>query len=285
MEWQRDEPHMSVEPQLKHEDPELLEAELRAIEGRDFQLWSLVGVIALITATGFLALLVPHVFWRVRGMVLIEQNAPALFFGLLVLFLLATIYMVQQRMRLTRTRRELTVRLLQAERVARLDELTGLFNRRALADLLGREMARAQRTGTRLSLVMVDIDGFRALENRFGHVVAERILLDVAHMLKRNFRAADILVRHGEDDFLAILPETDRREAHIAVDRLPTAVARWNQRNQEFGCQLSLSAGIAQFIPDASTAESLVEAADAEICSHRSASKPQPQLPEQLPVK
>ena len=273
---------MTAEPQLKHEDPQLLEAELRAIEGRDLQLWSLVGIIALITATGFLALLVPHVFWRVRGIVLMEQNARALFFGLLVLFLLAAIYMVQQRMRLTRTRRELTVRLLQAERVARLDELTGLFNRRALTDLLGREMARAQRTGTRLSLVMVDIDGFRALESRFGHVVAERILLDVAQMLKRNFRAADILVRHGEDDFLAILPETDRREAQIAVDRLPGAVARWNQRNQEFGCQLSLSAGIAQFVPDASTAESLVEAADAEICEHRSASKPQPPPAQQL---
>ncbi len=276
---------MTAEPQLKHEDPQLLEAELRAIEGRDLQLWSLVGIIALITATGFLALLVPHVFWRVRGIVMIEQNARALFFGLLVLFLLAAIYMVQQRMRLTRTRRELTVRLLQAERVARLDELTGLFNRRALTDLLGREMARAQRTGTRLSLVMVDIDGFRALESRFGHVVAERILVDVAQMLERNFRAAGILVRHGGDDFLAILPETDPREAQIAVDRLPGAVARWNQRNQEFGCQLSLSAGIAQFIPDASTAESLVEAADAEICEHRSASKRQPVAAEPLPAK
>lgn len=276
---------MTSELQVKHENPELLEAELRALEGRDLQLWSLVGLIALITGTGFLALLIPHVLWRVRTTVLVEQNVPVLFFGLLVLLLLASIYMVQQRMRLTRTRRELTTRLLRAERVARLDELTGLFNRRALTELLGREMARAQRTGTRLSVVMVDIDGFRALENGFGHVVAERILLDVTQMLKRNFRASDFLVRHGEDDFLAILPETDRREAQIAVDRLPTAVARWNQRNQEFGCQLSLSAGIAQFIPDASTIESLVEAADAEICEHRSASMRPPVPAEPLTMK
>lgn len=275
---------MTPESQFKHEDPERLEAELQALEGRDLQLWSLAGVIALITGTGFLALLVPHVFWRARSIVLIEQNVPALFFGLLALLLLAAIYMVQQRMRLTRTRRELTTRLLRAERVARLDELTGLFNRRALTELLGREMARAQRTGTRLSLVMVDIDGFRALENRFGHVVAERVLLEVAHMLKRNFRAADILLRHGEDDFLAILPETDRREAQVAVDRLPAAVARWNQRNQEFGYELRLSAGIAQFIPDASTPESLVEAADAELYERRNTRTRHPLPAEHLPT-
>jgi diguanylate cyclase (GGDEF)-like protein len=262
---------MDQPDQMKHENPELLEAELHALEGRHLQLWCLGGIIALILATGFLALLVPRVLWNAGSALKFQQNLPALFLGLLVLLLLAAIYMVQQRLRLTRTRRELVGRLLQAERVARVDELTGLFKRRTLDELLPREMARAQRAGSRLSVVMIDIDGFRALNDRFGHVVSERILLDVSRMLKRNFRAADILVRYGVDEFLAILPETDRREAQIAVDRLYGGVAQWNRRNQDFGYELGLSCGIAQFIPDASTAESLVEAADAEMYNLRQA--------------
>ena len=271
---------MDQPDQMKHENPELLEAELHALEGRDLQLWCLGGIIALILATGFLALLVPRVLWNAGSALKFQQNLPALFLGLLVLLLLAAIYMVQQRLRLTRTRRELMGRLLQAERVARVDELTGLFNRRTLDELLTREMARAQRTGSRLSVVMVDIDGFRALNDRFGHVVSERILQEVSRMLKRNFRAADILLRYGVDEFLAILPETDRREAQIAVDRLYGGVVQWNRRNQDFGYKLGLSCGIAQFIPDASTHESLVEAADAEMYNLRAARRgntsPQP---------
>jgi diguanylate cyclase (GGDEF)-like protein len=267
---------MTAPDQIKHEDPALLEGQLRALEGRDLQLWGLVGLIALMLATGFFALLVPRVLWEVSSTLKTQQNVPVLFFGLLVLLLLAAIYMAQQRMRLNSTRRELTTRLLQAEKAAREDELTGLLNRRTLNEVLGREMARAQRTGARLSVVMIDVDRFRALNDRFGHVVGERVLLDVSQMLKRNFRAADILVRYGEDEFLALLPETDRREAQVAVDRLKNGVAQWNRRNQDFGYQLGLSAGVAQFIPDASTAESLVEAADTEMYQQRLARTPSP---------
>src|SRR5690349_22825850 len=158
---------MNASDQIKHENPEQLEAELHALEGRDFQLWCLGGIIALILGTGFLALLVPRVLWNAGSALKFQQNLPALFLGLLVLLLLAAIYMAQQRLRLTRTRRQLVGRLLQAERVARVDELTGLFNRRSLDELLSREMARAQRTGNRLSVVMVDIDG-RSEERRVG---------------------------------------------------------------------------------------------------------------------
>jgi diguanylate cyclase (GGDEF)-like protein len=254
---------------MQHDEPEALERELQALEGRDLQLWILNGVIALILAVGFSALLVPRLVWHVGSSVMRQENLPALFFGLLVLLLLLAVYMAQQRIRLVRTRRGLTRRLLKAERAARLDGLTGLLNRRTLDEVLGREMARAQRTGNRLSVVAMDVDGFRALSTRFGHVVGEHILVEVSRLLKKNFRAADILVRNGEDDFLAILPETDRREAQVSVDRLARVVEEWNRRNQDFGYELGLSAGIAQFIPDASTAESLVEAADAELYNNR----------------
>lgn len=256
---------------IKHEDPQALESELQVLEGRDLQLWCLIGLIVVILAAGFLSLLMPRLVSQLGISVLSQQNLPILAGGLLVLLLLLAVYMVQQRVHLTHTRRELTRRLLQAERASRVDELTGLLNRRNLDELLGREMARSQRTGNRLSVVMMDIDGFRDLNTRCGHVVAERVLLDVSRMLKRNFRAADILLRYGEDDFLAILPETDRREAQIAVDRLMGSVEQWNRRNQDFGYKLGLSAGVAQFIPDASTVESLLEAADAEMCNQRMA--------------
>jgi diguanylate cyclase (GGDEF)-like protein len=260
---------MPEKEHMTHEKPDTLERELQRLEGRDLQLWCLNGVIALILATGFIALLVPRVVWHVGSSVIKEENLPVLFFGLLVLLLLVAFYMAQQRMRLVRTRRDLTRRLLEAERAARLDGVTGLLDRRVLDEVLGREMARAQRTGNRLSVVLIDVDGFRALSMRFGHVVGEHVLVEVSRLLNKNFRAADILLRHGEDEFLAILPETDRREAQVSVDRLALAVEQWNRRNQDFGYQLGLSAGIAQFVPDASTAESLVEAADAEMYNNR----------------
>ena len=262
---------MAETGQLKHEDPQALERELHTLEGRDLQLWCLIGLIAVILAAGFLAVMMPRLVSQLGTSVLAQQNLPVLVGGLLILLLLLAVYMVQQRIRLMRTRRNLTGRLLQAERASRIDELTGLWNRRNLEELLPREMARAQRTGTRLSVVMVDVDNFSTLDTRFGHVVAERVLLDVSRMLKRNFRAADILLRYSEHEFLTILPETDRGEAQIAVDRLQGAVGvgQWNRRNQEFGYTLGLSAGIAQFVPDASTLESLIEAADAEIYNSR----------------
>jgi len=262
---------MAEADQLKHEDPQALERELHALEGRDLQLWCLVGLITVILATGFLGMLIPRLLWHVGAIVITQQNLPVLFCGLLVLLLLLAIYMVQQRVRLTRTRRDLTGRLLQAERASRIDQLTGLLNRRNLDEVLSREMDRSQRTGTRLSVIVIDIDAFEALDTRFGHVVAERILVDVSRMLKRNFRASDLLLRYAEHQFLAILPETDRGEAQIAVDRLQGScgVGQWNRRNQEFGYELGLSAGIAQFVPDASTVESLIEAADAEIYNSR----------------
>src|SRR5579864_1970217 len=95
-------------PNHKHEDPALLETELRALEGRDLQLWCLVGLITLMLGTGFLALLLPRLLSHIGSSVMTQHNLPVLFFGLLVLLLLAAIYMAQQRMRLNHTRRELT---------------------------------------------------------------------------------------------------------------------------------------------------------------------------------
>jgi PleD family two-component response regulator len=86
------------------------------------------------------------------------------------------------------------------------------------------------------------------------------------------------LLRYAEHQFLAILPETDRKEAQIALDRLqgPVGVGQWNRRNQEFGYQLRLCAGIAQFVPDASTLDSMIEAAEEEIYNSRQERSRQP---------
>ncbi len=255
---------------LQGQGPEELERDLQNLEGRDLQLWCLGGFISIVLATGFLMLLVPHLFWNLGAIVTKERNLPALFFGLQALLLLLGIYMFQQRRRLQITRRDLIKRLQVAERVARIDVLSGLFNRRILDEVLGKEIARAQRTGSNLSIIMLDIVEFKSLNNRFGHVAGDRVLVTVAALLKRNFRAADIIIRYGGDEFLVVVPDSDRREARIAVDRLNGFVDDWNRKNESFGYNLQLSAGIAQFIPDASNAESLIEAADAEMYDNRS---------------
>jgi diguanylate cyclase (GGDEF)-like protein len=255
---------------LPGQGPEELERDLQNLEGRDLQLWCLGGFISIVLAAGFLLLLVPHLFWNLGAIVTKERNLPALFFGLQTLLLLLGIYMFQQRRQLQVTRRDLIKRLQAAERVARIDVLSGLFNRRILDEVLGKEIARAQRTGSNLSIIMLDIVEFKSLNHRFGHVAGDRMLATVAALLKKNFRAADIIIRYGGDEFLVIVPDSDRREARIAVERLNGFVEEWNRKNESFGYNLQLSAGIAQFIPDASNAESLIEAADAEMYDNES---------------
>jgi len=261
---------MAETESLQCQRPEELERDLQNLEGRDLQLWCLGGFISMVLATGFLVLLLPHLFWNLGAIVTKERNLPALFFGLQALLLLLGIYMFQQRRRLQITRRDLIKRLQVAERVARIDVLTGLFNRRILEEVLGKEIARAQRTGSNLSVIMLDMVDFKSLNNRFGHVAGDRALVNVAGLLKRNFRAADIIIRYGGDEFLVILPDSDRREARIALDRLNGFVDDWNRKNENFGYRLQLSGGIAQFVPDASNAESLIEAADAEMYDNKS---------------
>lgn len=112
------------------------------------------------------------------------------------------------------------------EQAATVDGLTGLRNRRWLDDAFARQLARTVRTGDAASLLMIDIDRFKELNDRFGHLVGDAVLCRVAQVLASHLRPRDLLARYGGEEFAVLLPETDSDEAGMIAERLRSAVER-----------------------------------------------------------
>lgn len=116
-------------------------------------------------------------------------------------------------------------RLEQAERLAGTDDLTGLFNVRALTDTLRRESARASRTARPLSVLVIDLDGFKKVNDEHGHLCGSRVLIEVAALLRDGLRETDAVARCGGDEFALVLPETRAEGAVAAGERLRARIA------------------------------------------------------------
>src|SRR5262245_16790025 len=106
------------------------------------------------------------------------------------------------------------------ERSAITDSLTGVYNTRFLHEVLGREIARADRYGTPLSLLMIDIDMFKLVNDTFGHVVGNKVLTQIAKTLKQTVRNTDFVFRCGGDEFAVVLPSTDLDGAMHAAEKI-----------------------------------------------------------------
>ena len=138
-------------------------------------------------------------------------------------------------------------RFREARQLADLDALTGLHNRRFFHETLGREVARAHRYGRRLALVVFDLDDFKAINDRIGHLPGDAVLAEVAERVRSVVRSADIACRVGGDEFGIILPESTLADAEQLSRRMQQAVA-----SRPIGDipRLSLSAGAADLRPE-----------------------------------
>ncbi len=126
--------------------------------------------------------------------------------------------------------------------MARHDPLTGALNRYALDDVLEREASRSKRYAHPVSFLMIDINRFKEINDRFGHAVGDRVLQTVAELIQRSIRASDILVRYGGDEFLVILPETDGESARVK-HRILAEVDRRNEANPLLQFPVTLAIG------------------------------------------
>jgi len=138
-------------------------------------------------------------------------------------------------------------RFREARQLADLDALTGLHNRRYFHETLGREVARAHRYGRRLALVVFDLDDFKAINDRIGHLAGDGVLAEVAERVRSVVRSADVACRVGGDEFGIILPESTLADAEQLSHRMQAAVA--SHPIGDAGL-LQLSAGAAELRPE-----------------------------------
>jgi len=159
---------------------------------------------------------------------------------------------------------------VQAEEALKLqaatDGLTGLPDHQALHDALTAEVQRSRRHGHSMTVLMMDIDGLKLFNDTYGHQGGDRVLKQVAAALKRELRPHDIVGRYSGDDFMAILPETNRDEAVACANRLLEAVSREHvQPRLGQNLRLALSMGLAVFPDDSQNKEELIAYADASL--------------------
>jgi diguanylate cyclase (GGDEF)-like protein len=159
--------------------------------------------------------------------------------------------------------------------LAHIDPLTGLGNARQLRQRLNYEIARHRRHRRHLTVFMLDVDGFKTVNDRFGHVAGDEVLREIARQLERTVRDQDTVVRQGGDEFCVLAPETGGREAERLAERLGYAVAR-----AVGGLQgISASIGFAVFPDEGATPETLIARADAnEADAKRRVRQARPQL-------
>lgn len=152
-----------------------------------------------------------------------------------------------------------------AEELARVDELTGLPNRRALTETLAAEVSRARRSGAPLSVIVADLDGFKAINDDHGHPAGDACLRAVAGALRSQLRQYDSCFRWGGDELVLVLPEAALDDAEIVCRRTEAAVAVCEAPH---GVALGITCAPAT-LGDEMTADDLLAAADAELLARK----------------
>jgi diguanylate cyclase len=155
-------------------------------------------------------------------------------------------YVNRLRAGLAGSNRRLEDALERIREIATRDELTGTYNRRFLMESLARELARAGRSGGGFSVCLIDVDHFKAVNDTLGHAAGDGVLKQVAEIAGRGLRAIDVFGRFGGEEFLLLLPDTDRAGARVVAERIRAAVAAETR--------VTVTIGVAQHAGDGAAA-------------------------------
>jgi diguanylate cyclase (GGDEF)-like protein len=158
---------------------------------------------------------------------------------------------------------ENALRVQRAEALSVTDDLTQLYNSRYLSQVLRRETKRASRSGRPLSLLFVDLDGFKSINDTHGHLFGSRALVEAASVIRASARETDMVARFGGDEFALILPDTGSEGAAAVGDRVRDRIAAFSfLRGDGLNIRLTVSVGVATLPDVAATADGLIQAAD-----------------------
>jgi len=147
----------------------------------------------------------------------------------------------------------------QAEQKSRTDELTGLFNRRYFEERLKEEIARHSRYGDVLSIFMLDLDNFKSYNDLYGHPAGDILLNQIGRIIKGSIRNVDKAFRYGGDEFVVILPQTNKDDAYVVAERVRTQLAA-EMENRKI--KVTCSIGLATYPADGVMSTELIDIAD-----------------------
>jgi diguanylate cyclase (GGDEF)-like protein len=213
---------------------------------------------------GFLAVLMAVAIFPELG----HASAPAIgdLVAELVLWSVAAFFVLGVMWRIRQDRADTLESEARANELARVDALTGLGNRRAFEETMDAEIARVRRSGAPLSLLVADLDRFKAINDVYGHLAGDSCLRQVADALRREVRGADVCFRWGGDEFVVVLADADAATAVEVAERLESLVAASCARPDE--SPLSVTCGHAVLL-DWMSGHDLVAAADRTLLARK----------------
>jgi diguanylate cyclase (GGDEF)-like protein len=257
-----------------------IRSSLRRAERRELWMWGNAVIVILSLA----ALLVSFsVSLYLKGAKTIFgwdlSTAVRVLVGMLLVF---TLHMIYQHFRLRTIQKKLADQQIEAEvfrRLAMYDPLTGLYNRRFAEQRLRAEISRSERRGLSMTVVLLDLNDFKKVNDGYGHLVGDYVLKEFAKCLSHATRGSDLAVRWAGDEFMLLLLDCGVEQLSVVLSRLEGFVVEVQGKP----LAVSFSLGWKAFEPG-DTLESLIEKADRELYSHKAAAK-MPQVPkESLPV-
>lgn len=200
-------------------------------------------------------------FWEPLGVDAARESMARVAISLTVLALLSYTGMVISRVQ--RRTREAAIRM------STVDSLTDLRNRAFFFNAVDREVLRSRRFRRGFCLLMMDLDGLKAINDRYGHYQGDLVLRAVAHVIRTGLRGVDVAARYGGDEFVALLPETDPAGAYLVAEKIRQAASEMVVGARGLEIKTSLSIGVVSYPDDGRTADELMIAADQAMYSSK----------------
>jgi diguanylate cyclase (GGDEF)-like protein len=263
-------------------DAEQISSNMRRIARRQWSLWSCAVMVTVLLALGIASFAFPGLLSQAEASASLLLTSAIR--GLVGLVLLFNVYTVYQQLQIHRIHQQLStqvealgkmeVRTEEVYKLAVLDPLTGLYNRRSGEQRLAQEMSRSTRNGHPLTILALDLDNLKQVNDRFGHPAGDELIRSFADRLNKATRGSDLAVRLGGDEFLVLLPECKPEGVRHVLSRLVGLKVEVQGQLVE----VSFSAGWTNFAPGEPADELVRRADDAMYANKRAPHKPSLQV-------
>jgi diguanylate cyclase (GGDEF)-like protein len=266
-------------PPLETTSDQEIADNLRKIEKRDWWVWANSIFVILLLTGALISFTLPSLSQGATPLFRIKVTEAV--YGLVALIVLFNVYTIYQQVLIKRLRRQLAEKQHHSmilRELAMVDALTGLYNRRFAEQRLVAEVARSARKGHPLTVVLLDLDEFKRINDTYGHPAGDLVLQEFAAALNRAVRGGDLAVRMGGDEFLLILPECNHEQLRLVLNRLGPLELAWEGRK----FPIKYSVGWKEYA-SGDQPEGMLAAADQALYANKRAAK-KSTLPDAVPA-